>query len=74
MKIEELHEVVGKDNKYHCPNINLIDEYLIALNEKCKRAKAKKLPELVENFEYDMDLLLERRMSLEIVERLMHND
>lgn len=69
MKIEEIYEVVGKDNKYHCPNINLIDEYLIVLDEKCKRAKEKKLSELVQNFEYDIDLLLDQRNLLEIMRR-----
>ena len=62
--VDPLNQVHGSVQIYDCPDTAAIDVFLIQLSYSA--AKARKLPKLVAQYRADQDLLLERRLWLQM--------
>ncbi|MHA6794649.1 hypothetical protein ACVGVM_14245 [Pseudonocardia bannensis] len=66
LDVDPLTTVIGiRGTPYACPNIPTVDHHIAGLYTRIERAGTR-FPDLVEEYWTEIDLLLDRRMWLEL--------
>jgi len=62
------NQVQGAMSVYDCPNLTAVDKHITQVNKAMRKIAASgKYPELPARYASDIDLLLERRMWLQVL-------
>lgn len=70
-RVDPTSSVIGVNGDvYPCPTISALDGQIAALTDRIRRA-GPRFPALLRDYRADIDLLLERRVWLQIADRPM---